>query len=92
MRSLTLIGLRWFDRRAGNTYHTVTIIVDGETVHKSGITYGYGSQYEQTAIAWLAAKGLLPSEENVYPLSLYCRNRGIAFTSQTVDVARKRDL
>jgi hypothetical protein len=42
MKSLHIEGRRWFQRTAGNTYHTVRIFIDGECVHTSDRTYGYG--------------------------------------------------
>lgn len=39
----------------GNTYHTVDVHEAGSRVsHKSDVTYGYGSHYEQTALEIMA--------------------------------------
>ncbi len=89
-RSISIIGRRWFQRSAGNTYHSAQVVVNGEQVHDTGIHYGYGDQYLQTAAAWLVENDYLP--ENARPLSLYCRENGIAFTGFVSDVAREKDL
>jgi len=34
MKSITVIGRRWFERINGNTYHSAEIIIDGTFVHK----------------------------------------------------------
>lgn len=39
---------KWFDSRAGNTYHTVYITFSDGTVAESGMCYGYGEQWLQT--------------------------------------------
>lgn len=96
MKTLTVIGRRWFQRTAGNTYHTVRIIVDGAHVHTSKITYGYEAAYEQTAADWLESQGLITLER--YPnggkecLWRACERLGIAYTRFADDVSRKKDL
>lgn len=97
-RSITIIGRRWFQRTYGNTYHTASIIIDGETVHKTPKQYGYGSSYEDSAAEWLDQSGLVPprpqhangSREPAW--SFYRDKLGIAWTSQAIDVSRERDL
>lgn len=92
MQSLTLIARRWFDRKAGNTYHSVTVLIDGTEVHTSGMHYGYDRHFEQTALEWLLYSEKVPQSFRDKPLSLACREAGIAFTSNVSDVSRKRDL
>ena len=55
--NITLIGRRWFQKTYGNTYHTVTVLIDGKEVHQSPKTYGYGDQYAQTGLDWLQENG-----------------------------------
>jgi len=47
----------WFNRNQGNTYHLVDIYVDQEFLCSSGMHYGYGTSYEQTARKELAIRG-----------------------------------
>ena len=96
VKSITLFGRRWFTKRHGNTYHTVSIIVNGECVHKSVRAYGYGDSYEQTGAEWLDAEGHINREH--YPngssesLWRYCEDNNIAYHRECADVAREKDL
>ena len=58
-------AVKWFDRVNGNTYHSVRIerVKDG-AILKSGIEYGYGDQYKQTALEIMALNNWIPSEYN----------------------------
>lgn len=51
MNKYLIEGFEWFDRINGNSYHNVNItrIKDNKLIAVSGLTYGYGNQYEQTA-------------------------------------------
>lgn len=49
MNTVTIEGRTWFEKANGNTYHAARIVVNGETVAVSPVTYGYGRQYEETA-------------------------------------------
>jgi len=51
---------RGFDKSAGNTYHTVTLWVDGEVVGQSDKAYGYGEHFLVTAGHLAAKLGFLP--------------------------------
>ena len=97
MKAITLFGRRWFHRGPGNTYHTVEVFIDGERVHKSDRTYGYGGHYAQTGQEWLETNGFLPGLKHyqngsTQPLQEYCRERGIVYNCSVADVSRKRDL
>jgi len=54
--SLGLESNIWYDRDAGNAYHTVRIIIDGNPVWTSPVEFG--DNYEQTAKEWLNSNGL----------------------------------
>jgi hypothetical protein len=58
IKSITILGRKWFDKVNGNTYNTAQIMVNGETVGKTPFQYGYGDFYLQAAGLWL--------EENKY--------------------------
>jgi hypothetical protein len=97
VRSITVIGRRWWQKLYGNTYHSVEVLVNGECVHKIDFAYGYGDQYVWNARQWLAENGFLPGveqHENGSGESLwrYCERLGIAYSASVTDVARKRDL
>lgn len=81
------------------TYHTFTILVNGEVVH--AIHYpnfigGYGEQYITSAQRWLIHNKYVDqpvqSHGGFEPLWSYCRDRGIAYVATATDVRRERDL
>ena len=46
-----VIGKKWFDKANGNTYHSVRCVrCSDAAVVVAPFQYGYGSQYEQTAL------------------------------------------
>lgn len=97
IQSITVMGRRWFERNGGNTYHTVTILVNGEPVYTSDdMVYGYGDQYVQTAADWLEENGYIEREEhsngNKAALWVHCRENDIQLHYSASDVSRKRDL
>lgn len=97
MKSLTIIGRRWFQKTYSYTYCTACVLVDGKTVFVSEKQYGYGDFYIQVAQDWLDKNGYLPDlgkyeNGSVQPLWQYCRDRGIEYDYQAIDVARERDL
>ena len=90
MKSITVLGRRWFERSYGNTYCSVRVLIDGEEVVSTEPTYGYGDYYVQLAGEELVKLGAVPEEK--LPLWSYCRDNGITFTYEAVDVSRERDL
>lgn len=86
---LHIAGLRWFQRSYGNTYHSVTVYRDGAEPWQSGIHYGYGDMFLQTAMAYLARLGLI--EEGDSHGTRYLREE-LGGTYSVSDVARERDL
>lgn len=96
---------KYFDR-FGNTYHVVDVGVlpkgGKRWVHvgRSDMTYGYGSQYEQTAMEMLKQKFFMPRgwsrvargrpAEHIPPWKF--REFGIKVISQARDVKREKDL
>jgi hypothetical protein len=92
VKSITVIGKRWFNRGPGNTYFSANIIVDGKQVHRIEYAYGYGTQYAYEAFYWLAANGYLPGFEHTMAPWRYCEDHGITLYYEASDVSRKRDL
>lgn len=87
-------GRRWFQKSAGNTYHSVTVTVKharkADLVLKSGQHYGYGEMYLQTAHALLAEAGYFTDD-----YSAFCTARmelREKFYITVHDVAREKDL
>lgn len=92
MKILHIHGKRWFDRRYGNTYHSVDIWIDGLHYCYIPMSYGYGDNYIQSAKERLQKDGKLKDIPSFMSLSLYCRDNGIRYVSHVTDVKRKRDL
>jgi len=87
MKTLHISARRWFQKTYGNTYHSVSIYIDGQMVHRVPFAYGYGEQWLQTAIDWLRLNGFPDAEYG----TLYLRET-LGGTYQCEDVQRKRDL
>jgi len=97
IRSVVIHGRRWFRRGPGNTYHSATVLIDGKPVANTGIHYGYGDSYVETAFAMLETEDLIPkrlehangSHEAYWQ---WAERTGIALHYSAADVARERDL
>tara|TARA_Y100000310_G_C20475348_1_gene712116 strand:- start:352 stop:660 length:309 start_codon:yes stop_codon:yes gene_type:complete len=97
VKSIVLIGRRWFQRTYGNTYHSVEIVVNGRPLHKINYKYGYGQHYIQSAFDWLFDKSVLtPTKRTESNTRLfgwaYCDKHNITFSTSCTEVARKKDL
>lgn len=86
IETLKIYGKRWFQKSYGNTYHTATVIVNGEEM-KSGITYGYGNHYLQTAADMLRNAGYEIPENNGKAYAMMTK-----YEHEATDVKRKKDL
>ena len=58
---MVVFGRKWLDRKYGNTYHAVCVVV-GEGTYFSEVTYGYENQFLQTAKELIAKKGIEAGE------------------------------
>jgi len=89
--NVSLIAKRWFDKRgAGNTYHSIVVLVDGRPVGCSGVRYGYGRHYQQTALDLLVELGYLSESSNGLWRTL--TDMGVDLYENVADVSRKGDL
>ena len=77
VKAITILGRKWFDKVNGNTYHSAQIMVNGVTVHKTGMRYGYGNQYVHTASTWLEENGYIKLERPTQALWSYCHDNDI---------------
>jgi hypothetical protein len=62
---------RWFQKTFGNTYHSVSIIKDGEPLDRVNFKYGYGDSYMQTAHELLAKHGIFDWEKTDTNVPIY---------------------
>ena len=89
IETLVIRGRRWFQKLYGNTYHTVTVVVNGHIL-KSSIQYGYGNQYLVAAADLLRENGYDIPENNIE--SLRTLKELSKNDYKVVDVSRKKDL
>jgi hypothetical protein len=87
--NIHIVARRWFQRGAGNTYHSVRIYRGGEELAYLPFSYGYGEQWLQTAIDWLRANGHAPADAEYG--TLYLRET-LGGTYHVTDETRRRDL
>jgi len=85
---------RWFDKRAGNTYHSVRVYVDNKLVAHVPFSYGYDDRYKYTARDALKAAGYIDfdsDKEVFWETMVRCggRDNWLIFCD---DVQRKKDL
>lgn len=84
---------KWFDKVNGNTYHSVQISVGGKVVRTIGMTYGYGSAWEQTACSALKEMGYIPNNDShCFYISQFADYAGKKNVYSTVSTGLKRDL
>jgi hypothetical protein len=83
---------RWFDKANRNAYHSVVVLFSDGTRKVRGMTSGYGSQYEQTAVEMILGES--PKYKNgltMAPWRWYDLN-GHTVSYDVVDVPKERDL
>ena len=89
--NVVVIGKRWFDRVNGNTYHTAMVLVNGQSLGKSPMTYGYDDQYLETAKGILLEHYDFPTGMTERSPMWQLRDNGVTLT-KTVSDGLKREL
>ena len=97
---IKIVGRRWFDRVNGNTYHSVYVCNDDNSlIGKCKFAYGYGEGYLQTAHQILQDAGIYPktgerfasgADKDYHDFLLDRRENKFFITVS--DVGRKKDL
>jgi|TARA_R110000824_G_scaffold206477_9_gene391584 hypothetical protein len=82
---------KWRDVN-GNTYHNVQVYVNDNYIGESGMTYGYGDHYEQTAREMIFDKYKAPYSYNASNPIYMLKNKGVKVVSNSYQVNRKRDM
>ncbi len=90
IKSITVLGRRWFDKINGNTYCSAEVFFDGELVAEVPFEYGYGTYYLQASVAELKRKKLIKLREHESFWS-YCKRKKIKLIDSVTD-GLKRDL
>lgn len=102
IKAIGIDARRWFQKTYGNTYHSVTLKIaftDGTSTEiESGKHYGYGEQWNQTALDMFANRFgfTIPSYSNgskkfVY-LTSFAKHLEIPCFDVVSDVKRQKDL
>jgi|CXWL01.1.fsa_nt_gi hypothetical protein len=96
MKRIDIHGRRWWNKRTGSTYHSVSVEVDGVEVFKIPFAYGYDQQYLTNAMNELQRRGLVSriqyqggSWEAPW---VYAKRVGVELNYGAMDVNRKKDL
>ena len=90
IKSITIIGRRWFDKVNGNTYFSSVGLLNGKPVVSIPFEYGYSSQYEHET--WKAiCKEMNIDSKDSYGYS-FCQDNNIAYYCTVSDVSRRKDL
>ena len=89
--TVTVIGRRWFDRVNGNTYHTAEVEVNGKSIGKSPMTYGYDDYYLETGKGILLEQYDFPRGMTERSPMWQLRDNGVTFSKYVSD-GLKRDL
>lgn len=96
IRSITVIGRRWWHRGPGNTYCSANVLVNGIHVGRVEPTIGYGEYYMQAAGELLERLKYIQPEHysngGTQQLWSYCRDHNIPFYYEVSDVSREKDL
>jgi hypothetical protein len=97
IKSIQIIGKRWFDRVNGNTYFSAVGLVDGKEAVKIDYEYGYSDHYVDRIFQELEKAGFVSDVEHYSNGSQerfwqYCQRKGIEKYTSVSDVRRKKDL
>jgi hypothetical protein len=93
MAHVQVNGRRWFERTNGNTYHSVTVEIDGAPIGTVPFAYGYGDQYIQTATTILERDERFAGKLDGPVYLRYALNDlGHTFSADVTDVPRRKDL
>jgi len=97
IKSILIVGRRWFDKINGNTYHSSQSFIDGDLKDQVNFEYGYDDQYKYSAFERLEKKNLIPlrsTYENGMCESFrdYTERTGIKINYTVSDVGRRKDL
>ena len=86
-KTLVHVSARRWNDTYGNTYHSVSVLRDGEFAGCVPFEYGYGDHYLHTA-------GRVLKLEDPYTLAYPVAREalGIALTTDVIDVQRRKDL
>ena len=93
LKTVQIIGKKWFDRVNGNTYNSVVVTVNhglkSEFSFSLPITYGYGEYYVQRTIEFLVSIGAVESYYHFHRMKL---DGKIYVLSHCIDNCKKSEV
>lgn len=101
IKNIVISARRWFDKKYGNTYHSVDVYVNGELIGSNPFQYGYGEAYLVSAFKILQEIGVYKNTGarfksggsiDYYDFIEDMRSHRDKFVITVSDVARKKDL
>lgn len=95
VKSLQIVGRRWFRRGIGGTYCTASIYINDKLVHETPIQGGSGEHYLTLAKDWLLRNGYLAGllDDPRDPLwTIRDKHPEVQLSYYAFDVKRERDL
>lgn len=96
VKTIDVNAKEWFDKVNGNSYHAGEVIINYGTKSQSILaipfSYGYGQQYEQSALKVLQENGYIRPADNMESLYTVCKKIKIVLRSSIVKGCKKRDL
>lgn len=92
MKTIQIVGKRWFQKTYGNTYFSAKAYIDNEPVASIDFEYGYGDHYKHRMLEELQKQNLIPKFEDLEVPWQYTERTGIKILSVVSDVEREKDL
>jgi hypothetical protein len=96
---IVLFGREWFDKKDGNSYCDVEIILhtdDKIITHRTEFTNGYGDYYIQLGTEWLSSNNHIQLQKHAngasQPLWQYCRENNIHLITSKTKVKNSKEL
>ena len=92
MKKVEFWAKEWFQKSYGNSYFAVKVYVNDKLVGESGMTYGYGTQYEDEGMKILKKAGYLRGVKASMPRSYFRQRKGVKYVGSISTVKTERAL
>lgn len=93
LKTVHVVGRRWYRRTYGGVYCTVDIYINGKLAAHLSPQYGYGDHYMTLALDWLKRNDYIPPQyKDAHALWWLQDKMDFKLTNEVHDVKRERDL
>lgn len=93
VKTIDIIGKKWFDKVNGNTYNSVQVTVNhglnNEFCFSIPFQYGYGDYYQQSALEKLQKMGVISDRFRVWDMEY---RKKFVINSMVYDKCLKREV